>query len=74
MRILTASQWNFLWSRGNGGCIYQGTLERSEQCFRELKSLAQRCSEVVRIVADGFPDMFGVVSTQRVSDILEGRI
>jgi len=68
MRNLTLSQWNFLWSRGNGGCVWQGTVE-SEAQFQLSQSGDFR--EIVNIDNGA---MFGIVLSARVDDLLEGRI
>lgn len=68
MRKLTVYQWNFLWTRGNGGCTYQGTDEA------DVLAQAVWPREAVRITSDDHPDMFGVVLSSRVDDLLEGRI
>ena len=67
MRELTISQWNFLWSRGNGGCTYQ-TMSQSDA---ETHVGDYRYREVVCIKADGYIDMFGVVSRAIVTDLLD---
>lgn len=70
MRNLTLSQWNFLWSRGNGGCVWQG-MDESEA----LQHVGDgRFREAVKIGDGSGMPLFGVVSTSRVDDILEGRI
>lgn len=70
MRTLTLSQWNFLWSRGNGGCTWQG-VDESEA----LQQVADgRFREVVKIGDGSTVPLFGVVSIARVDDIIEGRI
>jgi hypothetical protein len=68
MRTLTLSQWNFLWTRGNGGCTWQGTDEK------EVREHVGPGYEMVRIKVENYPDMFGVVVSSRVDDIKEGRI
>lgn len=70
MRSLTLSQWNVLWFKGNGGCAWQG-VDKSEALTHVEDG---RFREVVKIGDGSTVPMFGVVSTARVDDILEGRI